>query len=104
MKYPTFAKPRLASLLLLTLLFAGGSSFANIPQINYTYNNSGSPTTQQVLSGGNNGGEFYWEFGGFSSGSATYSVVANTGDYAEVGLLFTSASSGAVDIHFSMLR
>jgi autotransporter-associated beta strand protein len=77
---------------------------ATIHQINYTYNNSGTPTTTQVLSGGNNGGEFYWEFGGFSSGSATYSVVANTGDYAEVDLLFTSTSSGTVDIHFSMLR
>ena len=77
---------------------------ATIHQINYTYNNSGTPTTTQVLSGGNNGGEFYWEFGGFSAGSATYSVVANTGDYAEVDLLFTSANNGAIDIHFSMLR
>ncbi|TAL02032.1 MAG: hypothetical protein EPO07_07740, partial [Verrucomicrobia bacterium] len=79
-------------------------SSAVIDQIYYTYNNSGSPTTQQVLSGGNNGGQLYWEFGGFSAGSATYSVVANNGDYAEVDLLFTSASSGQVDIHFSMLR
>ena len=77
---------------------------ATIHQINYTYNNSGTPTTYQVLSGGNSGGMFYWEFGGFGAGSAAYSVVANTGDYAEVDLLFTSASSGDVDIHFSMLR
>ncbi len=77
---------------------------AAIHQINYTYNNSGTPTTYQVLTGGNNGGQLYWEFGGFSTGSATYSVVANTGDYAEVDMLFTSASSGTVDIHFSMLR
>src|SRR5579871_2480854 len=77
---------------------------AVVDQINYTYNNSGSPQTQQVLSGGNNGGQLYWEFGGFSSGSATYSVVANNGDYCEVDELFTSASSGQVDIHFSLLR
>jgi len=77
---------------------------AVIDQINYTYNNSGSTTTLNVLSGGNSGGQFYWEFGGFSTGSATYSVVANTGDYAEVDLLFDSASSGQVDIHFSLLR
>src|SRR4051794_1923158 len=77
---------------------------ATIHQINYTYNNSGSPTTYQVLSGGNNGGQLYWEFGGFSAGAAAYSVVANTPDYAEVDLLFSSASSGSVDIHFSMLR
>src|SRR6185437_2996461 len=79
-------------------------SDATIHQVNYTYNNSGTPTTYQVLSGGNNGGQLYWEFGGFSTGSATYSVVANTGDYAEVDMLFNSASSGTVDIHFSMLR
>ncbi len=77
---------------------------ATIHQINYTYNNSGTPTTYQVLSGGNNGGQFYWEFGGFSSGAATYSVVANTPDYAEVDCLFSSASSGSVDIHFSLPR
>ena len=77
---------------------------ATIHQINYTYNNSGAPTTYQVLSGGNIGGMFYWEFGGFSSGAAAYSVVANTPDYAEVDLLFTSATSGSVDIHFSMPR
>jgi rhamnogalacturonan endolyase len=77
---------------------------AVIDQVNYTYNNSGTPTTYQVLTGGNNGGQLYWEFGGFSSGSATYSVVASTGNYAEVDLLFSSASSGTVDIHFSMLR
>lgn len=77
---------------------------ATIHQINYTYNNSGTPTTTQVLSGGTSGGELYWEFGGFSTGSPTYTVVANTGDYAEVDLLFSSTSSGTVDIHFSMLR
>src|SRR6185437_16606336 len=31
-------------------------SDATVHQINYTYNNSGTPTTYQVLSGGNNGG------------------------------------------------
>ena len=77
---------------------------ATVHQINYTYNNSGTPTTYQVLSGGFNGGQLYWELGGFGSGSAAYSVVANTGDYAEVDCFFTSASSGTVDIHFSLLR
>lgn len=77
---------------------------ATIHQIYYTYNNSGTTVTNQVLSGGNNGGQLYWEFGGFSTGSAAYSIVANTGDYAEVDLLFSSTSSGTVDIHFSMLR
>jgi len=65
---------------------------ANVNQINYTFNNNGSTQTLNVLAGGNNGGQLYWEFGGFSSGAATYSVVANTADYCEVGMLFNSAS------------
>ena len=77
---------------------------AVVDQINYTFNNSGSTQTLNVLAGGNNGGQLYWEFGGFSTGSATYSVVANTTDYAEVDMLFNSASSGQVDIHFSLTR
>jgi rhamnogalacturonan endolyase len=77
---------------------------AVIDQINYTFNNTGSSQTLNVLSGGNQGGQLYWEFGGFGSGTATYSVVASTSDYAEVSILFGSAASGAVDIHFSMLR
>ncbi|MDR3457899.1 MAG: polysaccharide lyase family protein [Verrucomicrobiae bacterium] len=77
---------------------------ANVDQMNYTYNNNGSTQTVNVLAGGNNGGQLYWEFGGFSSGAPTYSVVASSPDYAEVDLLFTSASSGQVDIHLSMPR
>ena len=77
---------------------------ATINQINYTYNNSGTPTTRQVLSGGNNGGQLYWENGGFGSGTFNYSVVANTGDYCEIDLLSTSSTNGTMDVHFSMLR
>jgi len=81
-----------------------GKTSAVIDQINYTFNNTGSPQTLNLVSGNPNGGQLYWEFGGFSSGSATYSVVANNSDYAEVSCLFTSASSGQVDVHFSLLR
>ena len=42
-------------------------SDASIHTINYTYNNGSGTQTINVLSGGNNGGEFYWETGGFSS-------------------------------------
>ncbi len=77
---------------------------AIVDQVNYTFNNTGSTQTLNVLSGGNQGGQLYWEFGGFGSGTSTYSVVANTPDYAEVDMLFNSASSGVIDIHFSMLR
>lgn len=79
-------------------------SSAEIHQINYTWNNGGGTQTQQLLSGGKNGGMFYWEFGGFGSGSFSYSVVSNTPDYCEVDLFLNSATNGAVDVHFSMLR
>jgi autotransporter-associated beta strand protein len=79
-------------------------SSAVIDQINYTFNNSGSLQTLNVLSGGSSGGELYWEFGGFGNATATYSVVANTGDYVEIAMVFSSANSGQVEVHFSMLR
>jgi rhamnogalacturonan endolyase len=88
-------------------------SGATINQINYTYNNGSGTTTTQVLSGGNNGGQLYWEYGGFAGSSAAYSIVVDpavgdahhaAGDYAEIDLLSTSGSNGSVDIHFSMVR
>ena len=79
-------------------------SSATISQINYAYNNSGTIVTNQLLSGGKDGGEFYWETGGWGGGSFVYSVVANTGDYCEIDLLSTSATNGVMDVHFSMLR
>jgi len=81
---------------------------ATINQINYTFDNGGGPQTLQLLQGGKNGGQFYWENGGFGSGTFAYSVVAdpatNGGDYAEIELLLTSATNGQMDVHFSMLR
>ncbi len=80
------------------------TSGATINQINYTCNNSGTPTTTQLLAGGNNGGQLYWENGGFGTGPFTYSVVANSADYCEIDLNSSSATNGVMDIHFSMLR
>src|ERR1017187_5370444 len=83
-------------------------SGATINQINYTYNNGGGSQTINLLSGGNNGGQLYWELGGFGGGTFTYTVVAdpaaNGGNYAEISLLSTSVSSGTMEVHFSMLR
>ena len=76
---------------------------ATITTINYTYNNGSGTQTQQVLSGGFDGGKLYWENAGFGSGSFSYSLVANNGNYAEVDLLSTSSTNGTMDIHFSML-
>jgi fibronectin type 3 domain-containing protein len=79
-------------------------SGATINQITYTYNNGSGTQSQQLLSGGYDGGQLYWETGGFSTGSFTYSVVSNTANYVEIDLLSTSATNGALDIHFSMLK
>jgi len=77
-----------------------------IGTINYTYNNSGTSTTTQVLSGGTNGGQLYWleNSGSFLAGPFTETVVANTGDYAEISLSYASSTSGVMELHYSMLR
>jgi autotransporter-associated beta strand protein len=77
---------------------------ASINQINYTYNNGGGTQTQNLLAGGKNGGTFYWEFGGWGGNPWVYSLVTNSGSYAEVDMYSDSATNGLVDIHFSMLR
>jgi rhamnogalacturonan endolyase len=81
---------------------------ATIDQINYTYNNGGGTQTINLLSGGNNGGQLYWELGGFGGGTFVYSVTAdpasNGGNYAEISLLSSSASTGTMEVRFSMLR
>lgn len=77
---------------------------ATLTQINYTYNNSGTLVTNQLLNGGKDGGEFYWETGGFGTGTFAYSIVANTGDYCEIDLVSSSTTNGVMDVHFSMLR
>ena len=83
-------------------------SGATIDQINYTYNNGGGTQTLNLLSGGNNGGQLYWELGGFGGGTFTYTLTAdpanNGGNYAEISLLSSSASSGTMEVRFSMLR
>jgi rhamnogalacturonan endolyase len=81
-------------------------SSATISQINYTYNNSGTTVTNQLLLNGKNGGEFYWETGGWGDPAGfTYSVVANNGNYCEIDLLSISpTTNGVMDVHFSMLR
>jgi rhamnogalacturonan endolyase len=84
------------------------NSQATIGQINYTYNNGNGATTTQLLAGGFDGGKLYWELGGFGSGSFVYSLVvdpvSNGGNYAEIQLVSSSASNGATEVHFSLLR
>ena len=79
---------------------------AEIHAINYTYNNTGSSQTANVLSGGSSGGVLYWfqNGGSFIAGPFTYSVVANNGNYAEISLAYASPTNGVMDIHYSLLR
>jgi autotransporter-associated beta strand protein len=87
------------------------TSGAVINQINYTYNNGSGTVTKQILNGAKDGGELYWEFGGFGGSTWTYTDVVDpstTGsNYAEVA--FTSLASGTaaagdIQVNFSMLR
>jgi autotransporter-associated beta strand protein len=81
---------------------------AEIDTINYTFNNTGSSQTLNLLSGGNggSGGYLYWfqNSGTFIAGPFTESVVTNTGDYAEISLSYASPTNGILDIHYSMQR
>ena len=79
---------------------------AEIHTLNYTYNNSGTAVTNQLLAGGSSGGVLYWfqNGGTFIAGPFTQSVVANNGNYAEISLAYASPSNGVMDIHYSMLR
>ena len=81
---------------------------AEIATFSYTYNNSGTVVTNQLLSGGNggSGGYLYWfqNGGSFIAGPFTETVVANNGSYAEISLAYASPTNGIMDIHYSMLR
>ena len=77
---------------------------AQINNITYTFNNSGSTQNLQLLSGGNQGGKLYWEYGGMGGGTAVYTAFASGPRYAEMDCLSSSTNAGTVDIHFSMLQ
>jgi len=83
-------------------------SGASINQINYTYNNGGGTQTLNLLAGGNNGGQLYWEDSSSQSLSFTYSVVVNPanngGNYAEIAMSTTSVVGNELEVHFSLLR
>ncbi len=83
-------------------------SGASINQINYTFNNSGTPRTLNLLSGGNNGGQLYWENSSDEGLAFTYTKVAdpasNNGDYAEISMITTSVSNDWLEVHYSLPR
>lgn len=83
-------------------------SSAQITTINYTFNNTGSSQTLNLLSGNPNGGKLYWEHSNNQGLVFTYSVVVdpatNGGDYAEVALYSTTQANMPFAVHYSMRR
>ena len=83
-------------------------SGASLSQINYTYNNTGTPQTINLLSGGTDGGQLYWENSSDEGLTFNYNLVSNPanngGNYAEISMYSTSTTNDALEVHFSMLR
>jgi autotransporter-associated beta strand protein len=85
-------------------------SSAQITSINYTFNNTGSSQTLNLLSGNSNGGKLYWEHSNNQGMNFTggYTLVAdpnaNGGDYAEISLYTTTQANMPFEVHYSMRR
>ena len=81
---------------------------AQISTINYTFNNTGSSQTLNLVSGNSNGGKLYWENSNNQGLTFTYSVVADPasdgGNYAEVSMVSTTVTNVVMEVHYSMLR
>jgi len=81
---------------------------AQINNIYYTYNNTGSTATTDLVAGNSNGGKLYWENSNNQGNVFTYSIVAdpagNGGNYAEVSMFTTTVANCAMEVHYSMLR
>jgi autotransporter-associated beta strand protein len=79
---------------------------ASIHSIAYTYNNNGTSRTNQLLGGGGDTDDLYWleNAGSFLAGPFTESVVANSGSYAQISLVYASATNGIMEVDYSMLR
>jgi len=80
-----------------------------ITTINYTFNNTGSTQTLNLLSGNSNGGKLYWENSNNQGLTfSNYTVVANPGgnggNYAEISMLTTSEANSVLEVHFSLSR
>jgi fibronectin type 3 domain-containing protein len=83
-------------------------SSAQVSTINYTFNNTGSSQTINLVAGNPNGGKLYWENNTNQGCVFTYALVAdpvsNGGNYAEVALKTTTMSGISMEVHYSMLR
>ncbi len=83
-------------------------SDASIHTINYTFNNTGSSQTINVLGNGYSGGKFYWENSSDLGPSCTYTLISdpatNGGNYAEIALTAADVTNIILEAHFSLLR
>lgn len=81
---------------------------AVVSTINYTFNNSGSVQTLNLLSGNSNGGKLYWEHSNNQGLAFSYGIVANPanngGNYAEIVLSSTTVANMLMEVHYSMSR
>ena len=81
---------------------------ASIHTINYTFNNTGTPQTLNVLANGYSGGKLYYENSSDQGCVFTYAIVTspanNGGNYAEIVLSTTTVANVLMEIHYSLLR
>ena len=79
-----------------------------ISTLNYTFNNTGSSQTLNLLSGNPNGGKLYWENSNNQGLSFTYAIVAdpaaNGGNFAEISVTTFSETNSVLEVHYSLLR
>jgi len=79
-----------------------------ITTLNYTFNNTGSSQTLNLLSGNSNGGKLYWENSNNQGLTFTYSLVvdpaANGGNYAEIAVSTASETNSVLEVHYSLSR
>jgi hypothetical protein len=83
-------------------------SSAQISTINYTFNNTGTPQTLNLVSGNPNTGKLYWENSNNQGCVFTYSLVtdpaSNGGNYAEVSMITTTVANISMEVHYSLAR
>lgn len=85
-------------------------SNAQITTINYTFNNTGSSQTLNLLSGNPNGGKLYWEHSNNQGLDFTgsYTVVVdpatNGGNYAEISLTTATQANMPFEVRYAMHR
>ena len=83
-------------------------SSGQITTINYTFNNTGSSQTLNLISGNSSGGKLYWESSNNQGLTFTYTLIAdpasNGGNYAEIAVSTASQTNSVLEVHYSLTR